>query len=151
MANLTDTGAVRASSRHTEARVTADPAHQAFRVLHVGFVVAPTLAGLDKFTHLLTNWDQYLAPSIARLSPIGGHDLMLVFGAVEVLAGLLVAVRPKIGGYVVSAWLLGVIVNLLLAGGYYDIALRDLGLSLGALALARLAAAFDRAGHARAA
>lgn len=147
MANLTETGAVHASSSDTDAWVTSDPAHQAFRILHVGFVVAPTLAGLDKFAHLLTNWDQYLAPSIARLSPIGGHDLMLVVGVVEVVAGLLVAVRPKIGGYVVAAWLVGLIVNLLLAGGYYDIALRDLGLSLGALALARLATAFDRAGH----
>jgi uncharacterized membrane protein HdeD (DUF308 family) len=86
-------------------------------------VIAPILAGIDKFLHLLTNWDVYLAPRIATLSPIGGHGLMLVVGVIEVLAGLLVAFRPRIGAYVVTGWLLAIIVNLLLLPGLFDIAL----------------------------
>jgi hypothetical protein len=98
------------------------------------------VAGLDKFFHLLVNWDMYLAPSIARLLPIGCHSLMQIVGVVEIIAGLLVAVKPRIGGYVVAVWLWGIILNLLLIPGYYDVALRDFGLSLAALALARLSA-----------
>jgi hypothetical protein len=142
-------GSADAAHASTVARDRVGPAFQAFRILHVGFVVAPTIAGLDKFLHLLTNWDRYLAPSIARLSPIGGHGLMLVVGVVEILAGLLVALRPRLGGYVVALWLWGIIANLVLARGFYDVALRDFGLSLGALALAPLATAFDRAPHRR--
>ncbi|MGI9075013.1 MAG: hypothetical protein ACR2JB_27700 [Bryobacteraceae bacterium] len=114
------------------------PAYQAYQILHVGFVVAPIVAGLDKFSHLLVNWDMYLAPVIARLSPIGGHGLMLLIGVIEIVAGILVAIKPRIGAYVVSAWLLGIVINLLIIPGYFDIALRDFGLSLGALALGRL-------------
>ena len=115
------------------------PAYQAFQVLHLGFTVAPILAGVDKFTQLLVNWDQYLSPFIARLLPVGGHTFMLAAGVVEICAGLLVAVKPRIGGMVVAFWLWGIIINLFLVPGYYDIALRDFGLSLGALALSRLA------------
>jgi len=114
------------------------PAYQAYQILHAGFVIAPILAGLDKFLHLLTNWDVYLALRIANLSPIGGHASMEVVGIVEILAGLLVAFRPRIGAYVVMGWLLAIILNLLLLPGFFDIALRDFGLALGALALARL-------------
>jgi hypothetical protein len=121
--------------------VIAEPANHAYHALHIAFIAAPVIAGLDKFTHLLTNWDNYLAPSIARMSPIGGHNLMLVVGVVEVIAGLIVALRPKIGGIIVVAWLLGIILNLLLLGNYYDVALRDFGLALGAFALSRLASA----------
>jgi uncharacterized membrane protein HdeD (DUF308 family) len=96
------------------------------------FTVAPILAGIDKFFHLLCNWDQYLAPWIANLSPIGGHNVMFVVGVIEVIAGLLVAIKPKIGAPIVGIWLIGIIVNLLTMGTYFDIALRDLGLSLGA-------------------
>jgi hypothetical protein len=117
--------------------------YQAYQILHFAFTVAPILAGLDKFFHLLCNWDQYLAPWIARLSPIGGHNLMLAIGVIEMIAGLLVAVKPKIGAPIVAVWLLGIIVNLLTMGTYFDIALRDLGLSLGAWALWRLALEFD--------
>ena len=113
--------------------------HQAFLLLRTVFTVAPILFGLDKFVGLLTDWEQYLAPQIDNLVPGTAHQAMLAVGAVEVLAGLLVAVLPRIGGYVVAAWLAGIIVNLLLIGGYYDIALRDFGLLVGALALARLA------------
>lgn len=119
-------------------------ARQAFQILYFGFIVAPIVAGLDKFFHLLVNWDQYLAPAIAGFLPINPHTFMLVIGVIEVVAGLIVAVKPSLGGLVVAAWLWGIIVNLLLIPGYFDIALRDFGLSLGALALARLAHQFGR-------
>ena len=128
----------------TDHALVANPTRQAYQLLHVGFVVAPLIAGIDKFTHLLTNWDHYLAPAIARLSPIGPHTLMQAVGVVEIGAAALVAVKPRIGGYVVAAWLVAIIVNLLMMGRYYDIALRDLGLALGALALARLAVVHGR-------
>ncbi len=118
------------------------PAYQAFQMLHLAFTVAPILAGIDKFFDLLCNWDGYLAPWIARLSPIGGHGLMLVAGVVEAAAGVLVAIRPRWGAPIVGAWLCLIIVNLLTMGSYFDIALRDLGLALGAFALWRLADEF---------
>jgi hypothetical protein len=128
---------VSTASAHTEER-------QAYEILHWGFVAAPVVAGLDKFSQLLANWDAYLAPVIAR--PLGGgvHGFMMVVGVVEVVAGLVVAVRPRIGAYVVAAWLAGIIVNLLLTGKYFDVALRDFGLCLAALALGRLAQVYDR-------
>ncbi len=120
-----------------------NPAYQAFLVLRTGFTVAPILFGLDKFTNLLTHWTAYLAPSLDRLVPGTATSAMLAVGVIEIVAGLVVAVRPKIGGYLVAAWLAGIIVNLLLLGEYYDVALRDFGLLLAALALARLATAFQ--------
>jgi hypothetical protein len=122
--------------------VVPDRARQAFRILHVGFVVAPVLAGLDKFFNLLVDWDQYLAPVVTDVLPVSATTVMAAVGVVEIAAGVLVALRPRIGGYVVAVWLWAIIVNLLVAGDYFDIALRDFGLSLGALALARLAEAF---------
>ena len=116
-------------------------AHQSFLLLRTVFTVAPILFGLDKFVGLLTDWEQYLAPWIDGLVPGTAHQAMLAVGAVEILAGLLVAVQPRIGGLVVAAWLGGIIVTLLLVGGFYDIALRDFGLLVAALALARLAPA----------
>jgi len=121
----------------------SSPVYQAYQILHVGFVVAPIIAGVDKFFHLLVNWDMYLAPVIARLSPIGGHGFMLLVGVIEIVAGILVAVKPRIGAYVVAAWLLGIVINLLIIPGYFDIALRDFGLALGALALGRLSERFS--------
>lgn len=121
---------------------TRRPAYQAYQVLYIGFVVAPFLAGFDKFTNLLVNWDQYLAPVVERLLPVSGHTFMLFVGIVEMSAAVLVALRPRIGAYVVAAWLLGIIVNLLLIPGYFDVALRDFGLALAALALARLSEEF---------
>jgi len=120
--------------------------HQAFQLLRLGFTVAPIIAGLDKFLQLLTNWDKYLAPAVPNALGMQPHTFMMIVGAIEIVAGLLVAINPRIGGYVVSAWLVGIIVNLLLVGGYLDVALRDLGLALGALALARLAEAHARVG-----
>jgi hypothetical protein len=122
--------------------VSAPPARQAYQILHFAFTAAPIIAGIDKFLHLLVNWDNYLAPWVANLSPIGAHNLMLVFGAIEIIAGLIVAFKPGIGAWIVFAWLWGIIINLLSYPGFYDIALRDFGLSLGALALARLSKDF---------
>jgi hypothetical protein len=119
-----------------------NPAYQAYLTLRTGFVVAPILFGLDKFTNLLADWTTYLAPAVDRLVPGSASGAMLAVGVVEVVAGLVVAVRPKVGGYLVAAWLAGIIGNLLLLGDHYDVALRDLGLLLAALALARLATAF---------
>jgi hypothetical protein len=125
-----------------------NPAYQAYLTLRAGFVVAPILFGLDKFTNLLTDWTAYLAPAIDRLVPGSPTGAMLAVGVVEIVAGLVVAVRPKVGGYLVAAWLAGIITNLLLLGDHYDVALRDFGLLLAALALARLATAFQPAHHA---
>jgi hypothetical protein len=119
-----------------------DPAYQAFLTLRVGFVAAPILFGLDKFTNLLADWIVYLAPAVDRLVPGSATSAMLAVGVVEIIAGLVVAVRPRVGAYLVAAWLAGIIGNLLLLGSHDDIALRDLGLLLAALALARLATAF---------
>lgn len=141
---MTNTEAM--SGGHAIPRENTRPAYQAYQILHLAFVVAPILAGLDKFTHLLCDWDQYLAPWIARLSPIGGHDLMLVAGVIEVIAGILVAIKPRIAAPIVGVWLCLIIVNLLTMGTYLDVALRDLGLALGAFALGRLAIEFDRKG-----
>lgn len=107
----------------------------AYRVLHVGFVALPVVAGADKFLHLLTDWDKYLAPWIDGAIPGSATAFMGVVGAVEIVAGLLVAARPRIGGFVVAAWLAGIIVNLVALPEYWDVAARDLGLALGALAL----------------
>src|SRR4029450_9646175 len=120
-----------------------NPAYQAYLILRAGFVVAPILFGLDKFTNLLADWTIYLAPAVDRLVPGSASSAMLAIGVVEVVAGLVVAVRPKVGGYLVAAWLAGIIGNLLLLGDHYDVALRDFGLLLAALALARLATAFQ--------
>jgi len=130
-------------SRVESNAATSSPSRQAYQLLHFAFVAAPVIAGIDKFLHLLVNWDMYLAPAIAKLSPLGGHGLMLVVGAIEIIAGLLVAFKPRIGAYVVAFWLWGIIVNLLLIPNYFDVALRDFGLSLGALALARLSQEFS--------
>jgi uncharacterized membrane protein YphA (DoxX/SURF4 family) len=129
---------------HAASTAASSPAHQAFRILQFGFTVAPILAGLDKFFHLLTNWDQYLPGAVATTSPIPPHTLMLVVGVIEIVAGIGVALRPRIFAYVVAAWLAVIIINLLLIPGYFDIALRDFGLLLGALALARLSQQFSR-------
>lgn len=129
-----------AASRPTAA---ADPAAQAYLVLRAGFTAAPILFGLDKFAGLMADWPEYLWSGVSGALPLSAQAIMLVVGVVEVAAGVLVLARPRIGGYVVAAWLALIIVNLALVGGFWDIALRDFGLLLGALALARLAAALD--------
>jgi hypothetical protein len=123
---------------------THTPAYQAYQILHVAFVIAPLIAGADKFFHFLVNWDQYLSPMVTRTLPISAHTFMQGVGVIEIVAALLVAVAPAVGGWVVGVWLLGIVVNLLTIPAYFDIALRDFGLALGAFALARLAREFDR-------
>jgi hypothetical protein len=119
------------------------PAYQGYQILHFGFVALPAVMGADKFFHVLVNWDQYLAPLFVTVLGGASHDFMLVVGVIEIVAALIVAVKPRIGAYVVAAWLAGIVVDLLLTGRFFDVALRDFGLLLGALALARLAAVFD--------
>ncbi len=127
---------------HAASAAASSPAHQAYRILQFGFIVAPIVAGLDKFLHLLVNWDQYLPGLVANASPIPPHTLMLVVGVIEIVAGIGVALKPRIFAYVVAAWLAVIIINLLLIPGYFDVALRDFGLLLAALALAQLSQQF---------
>jgi hypothetical protein len=127
-------------------RTTAtDPAYQAFFLLRTVFTVAPIVFGLDKFANVLTDWPAYLAPWIDDLVPGTAQQAMYAVGVVEVLAGVAVAVAPRFGAWLVAAWLAGIIVNLLTIPGYYDIALRDFGLLVAAVALARLAARYAHA------
>src|ERR1044071_1698234 len=116
-------------------------ARQAFMILRFGFTVAPILAGLDKFFDLLVDWDKYLSPMANNVLGGHGHQFMMVVGVIEIIAGIGVALKPRVFAYIVSIWLVLIIVNLLTIPGYYDVALRDLGLALGALALGRLSSA----------
>lgn len=120
-----------------------EPAFQAFSILRAGFAALPILAGADKFFHLLVNWNQYLAPVV--MSAIRGHvrGFMDLVGVVEMAAGVLVAIRPRWGSAVVGLWLCGIIANLLLIPAYFDVALRDFGLALGALSLFRLSRQYN--------
>lgn len=117
-----------------------NPTYQAYQILHLGFTAAPILFGLDKFLNLMVDWSIYLAPFVDNIIP--ANIFMPIVGVIEIIAGLLVFFKPRIGAYVVAAWLLGIIVNLLLIPGFFDVALRDFGLFLGALALARLSQTF---------
>lgn len=125
----------------TEARLD-NPAYQAFWLLRIGLTVAPILFGLDKFAHVLVDWDKYLAPEFADVFNTQPHTLMYFVGGIEIVAGLVVLARPRVGGYLVAAWLTGIIVNLLMTADFYDVALPDFGLVLAALTLTRLATAF---------
>ena len=129
---------------HDVAAITrAEPAHQAYLALWVGFMVLPLVVGLDKLIGFTsTPWENYLATWVNDIVPGSASDMMMVVGVVEIAAALCVAIAPRIGGYVVAAWLAGLIVNLLSTGQYYDIALRDLGLLIAAFALARLAVTY---------
>src|SRR5688572_24963993 len=134
---MKSTAAERASSRS----LVGDPAHQAFLLLRTVFTVAPILFGLDKFTNILVDWTIYLAPVATGIVPVSAQTFMYGVGVIEIIAGILVAVRPRIGSLVVALWLLGIIINLLVLGNFFDVALRDFGLLVGALALNRLATA----------
>ena len=143
----TITSALRPIPFPTGHALRSDPAAQAFIALRVAFTVAPILFGLDKFAEVMIgDWPKYLAPEFNDLIPGSAQDAMYIVGGVEIAAGLIVAVAPRFGGLLVAAWLGGIIVSLLLVGGYADIALRDFGLLIGALALARLASAYAGAG-----
>lgn len=130
----------------TTARVTRserlrDPSYQAFLLLRTVFTVAPILFGLDKFANLMTDWPMYLASWIDGILPGSAQTGMHIVGVIEIVAGLMVAIAPRIGAYIVALWLAGIIVDLLTLPGFYDVALRDFGLLVGAVALGRLAQA----------
>lgn len=131
--------AVRESAHPTA--LASDTGRQAFLLLRTVFTVAPILFGLDKFTNLLTDWTGYLAPVVPDILHLPAQTVMYGVGVVEIIAGILVSLQPRIGSLVVAAWLLGIIVNLLVLGSFFDVALRDFGLFVGALALNRLATA----------
>jgi hypothetical protein len=136
-------GALRPVPVPASETIRRDPVAQAFLLLRIGFTVAPILFGLDKFANVLTDdWTRYLATQFNDLIPGSAGDAMHIVGVVEIVAGLVVAVAPRFGGVLVAGWLGGIILNLLLVGGYGDIALRDFGLLLGALTLSRLASTF---------
>jgi len=122
----------------------SNPAYQAYAILRFAFIVAPIAAGLDKFFHVLVNWDQYLPPVVNNMLGGRGHEFMMVVGVIEIIAGIGVFLKPKIFAYVVALWLVLIIINLLMIPGYFDVALRDLGLALGALALARLSQQYSK-------
>jgi uncharacterized membrane protein YphA (DoxX/SURF4 family) len=124
----------------------SDPAYQSFLLLRIGFTVLPILVGADKFANVLVNWEQYLASWVRDVSPFSATGTMHVVGVIEIVAGIAVAIKPRYGAYLVAAWLAGIIVNLVTYSGYYDVALRDFGLMLGALTLARLASRYDPPG-----
>lgn len=131
----TDTGVLQ--------RARSDPAYAAFLLLRIGFTVLPIAFGIDKFTNVLTTWEAYLAPWIVDLSPLTAHQTMLVVGVIEIVAGVAVAIKPRYAAYIVAGWLAGIILNLVTYPGFYDVALRDFGLLLAALTLARLASVYD--------
>ena len=120
-----------------------DPRYQAFALMRLAFTVAPIAFGLDKFFNVMVDWPVYLAPWINDIAPGSGQDFMYFVGATENLAGVIVALKPRYGAYVVAGWLAGIVLNLLTHSGYFDIALRDFGLMLAALTLARLASVYD--------
>lgn len=136
-----ESGTSAAVSRTVE-HLKHDGAYQAFWILRAAFITAPILFGLDKFFHILVNWDIYLAPRLNDILPGSAHQFMYFVGVVEIIAGLVVALQPRYGAYLVAAWLCGIVVNLLLIPGFYDVALRDFGLFIAAVALARLGSAF---------
>ena len=128
-------------------RARTEPDQRAFLLLRVGFTVLPILMGLDKFANLMTTWEHYLAPWMVNLLPFSAHTAMLIVGVIEVIAGVLVAIKPRYAAYIVALWLAGIIINLLTYSGFYDVALRDFGLLLAALTLARLSTVYDPALH----
>jgi uncharacterized membrane protein YphA (DoxX/SURF4 family) len=126
-----------------------DARYQAFALMRLAFTVAPIAFGLDKFFNVMVDWPNYLAPWINDIAPGTGQEFMYVVGAIEILAGIIVALKPRYGAYVVAGWLAGIVINLLTHSGFYDIALRDFGLMLAALTLARLASMYDPPLHLR--
>lgn len=125
-------------------RGRTEPAYGAYWILRIGFVVLPLLMGVDKFANVMTDWPAYLAPWIVDLAPFSAATAMYIVGVVEIVAAVAVAIKPRYAAYVVALWLAGIVINLLTYSGFYDVALRDVGLLLAALALARLAAQYDR-------
>ena len=110
-----------------------------FNTLKLTFGIVPIVAGLDKFTDLLTNWEQYLSPAVKSMLPFSPHTFMMIVGVIEIIAGIIVLAKPAIGGYIVMAWLILIALTLLVSGNYLDVAVRDLVMAIGAVSLARLA------------
>jgi hypothetical protein len=125
--------------------IAEGPAWQAFQLLHWAFVVIPLTAGADKFFNVLAPWHEYLAPGVSDVVGLSAQRIMYTVGAIEILVGLLVAFAPRLGGWLMALWLWAIVGNLMLMPGFVDIALRDAALSLGALALARLAVQYQDA------
>jgi len=121
-----------------EITTTNQTVRSVWTILKFTFGLVPIVAGLDKFTDLLTNWDMYLHPGIASMLPFSPHLFMQIVGVIEIIAGIIVLVRPAIGGYIVMAWLIGIALQLIASGKYFDVAVRDLVMSISALSLARL-------------
>jgi len=136
--------AISREASRTDEVATSGAAYQAYMLLLIGFTVAPIIAGLDKFFNVLTNWTQYLSPMASSILGGASQQFMYLVGVIEIVAGIGVFLKPKIFAYVVAAWLALIIVNLLLIPGYFDVALRDLGLLLSALALGRLSSLYDK-------
>lgn len=143
MSSTTITPGSQRSRASTIGHLQADPAYQAFWLLRIGFTVLPIVFGADKFANVLVNWENYLAPWIREISPLSAMHTMYIVGVIEIIAGVAVAIKPRYAAYIVAAWLAGIVVNLLTYSGYYDVALRDFGLLLAALTLARLASKYD--------
>lgn len=122
---------------------SSEPAYQAYTTLYLGFTVLPIVAGLDKFTHYLVDWTRYLSPLAVRITGMQADAFMMIVGVIEVAAGILVAVKPRWGSAVVGLWLMGIVLNLLSIPGFYDVALRDFGLALGAFSLWRLSGQYS--------
>jgi len=120
-----------------------DPRYQAFWTLRLGFTILPIAMGIDKFFNAMVSWPQYLADWIDNIMPGTAQDFMYFVGAVEIVAGVLVLLKPRYAAYIVAAWLLGIVVNLWSYGEWWDISVRDVGLMLGALTLGRLASVYD--------
>jgi hypothetical protein len=138
---LTGKAAIAKSASRTDAH---SPSYQAYQILRLGFTIAPIVMGLDKFLGLLVNWDQYLPSLVNNMLGGRGHEFMYVVGVIEIIAGIGVFLKPRTFAYVVAAWLGLIIINLLMIPGYFDIAVRDFGLLLGALALGRLSQDFSK-------
>ncbi|WP_235941999.1 tRNA (5-methylaminomethyl-2-thiouridylate)-methyltransferase [Pontibacter fetidus] len=126
---------------NTASSISTDRLHTVWATLKYTYAIVPIVAGIDKFTHLLTDWDKYLSPMVADIIPFSPHTFMLIVGVIEIIAGILVLLRPRLGGYVVAAWLVGIALNLITTGEYFDIAVRDLVMAVGAFCLAQLSEA----------
>ena len=124
-------------------RAWGDSRFQAFTLMRLGYTVLPIAMGIDKFFNAMVSWPQYLAGWINDIAPGTAQQFMYFVGAVEILAGLIVLLKPRYGAYVVAAWLAGIVINLFSTGNWWDVGVRDFGLMLGALALGRLAAYYD--------
>ncbi|MFB9165236.1 hypothetical protein [Arthrobacter psychrochitiniphilus] len=133
-------------SSQTLTRVKAEPAYGAFLLLWVGFITIPLIMGVDKFFNVLTHWENYLAPWIENVSPFSAHGTMMAIGVVEIIAAIAMILRPRYAAYIVALWLAGIIVNLLTYPGFYDVALRDFGLMVAAIALTLLARTYTKPG-----